>query len=107
MRKSPGKSRVFASLICAALVLIGCEGKLTPESYAKIKKGMTLVEVQKILGSSGEEDSSPTGMSISGGAVMGSSKESKDRIYLWKEEGITITVVIADGKVVDFRQAGL
>jgi hypothetical protein len=95
------------AMACAAMVLVGCESGLTQENYAKIQKGMTLVEVQKILGSSGEEDSAPTGMTISGGGIGGSSKESTDRIYVWKEDGVTVTVTIADGKVVDFRQTGL
>jgi len=100
---------MFAALACAAMVLVGggCESKMTTENFAKIKKGMTLAEVQTILGSSGEEDSSPTGMTISGAGIGGSSKESKEKIYVWKEEGVTITVVIVDGKVAEARQAGL
>jgi hypothetical protein len=97
----------FACVLCAAAVLIGCEAKLSPENFARIKNGMTLAEVQTILGSSGAEDSAPSGMTITGGGVAGSSRESKEKIYVWKEDGVTITVVLVDGKVVEARQTGL
>jgi hypothetical protein len=105
MRRIP--VTLVSLVACAVLALGGCESKLSQESYAKIKKGMTLVEVQKILGGSGEEDSSPSGMTISGAGVAGSSKETKEKIYVWKEGGATITVVVVDGKVVEARQSGL
>lgn len=95
-------------VLLIALLMVACESKVTMENFSKIQKGMSLAEVQTILGSSGEEDSSPGGMSISDSGVAGSSKGSTDRIYVWKGDGgATITVVIADGKVVEARQSGL
>lgn len=93
--------------LCACTLLIACEAKLTQENFARIKKGMTLADVQTILGSSGTEDTSASGMSISGAGIAGSSKESKEHIYVWKEGDSTITVIISDGKVVEARQTGL
>lgn len=95
------------SLAAAALLFVGCEAKLTSENYARLKPGMTLAEVQTVLGSSGKEDSSPTGMTISGAGIAGSSRESNEQIYLWEEDGVTITVILKDGKVVETRQSGL
>jgi hypothetical protein len=95
------------SLAAAALIFVGCEAKLTSENYARIKPGMTLAEVQTVLGSSGREDSSPTGMTINDAGIAGSSKESDERIFLWEEDGVAFTVVFKDDKVVETRQSGL
>ena len=61
---------VMASLALAFAA--GCESNLTQENFAKIKKGMTVAEVQTILGSSGEVDEAGTGMTVSGAGVAGS-----------------------------------
>ena len=94
-------------LALAAMIVVGCESKLTPENYASIKPGMTLAQVQRLLGSSGDEDSSPSGMSISDAGIAGSSGGSNERIFVWKEDGVTITVVFKDDIVVESRQTGL
>jgi hypothetical protein len=107
MKKLAGRTGRVLGMACAVLMMVACESKLTQESFARIKPGMTLGEVQTILGSSGTEESSAGGMSISGAGIAGSSKESKERIFVWKEGEATITVVIADGKVVEARQTGL
>lgn len=105
--QNAGTKRWFAALACAAMVLVGCESKMTKANFDKIQKGMTLEQVETILGGSGEEDSSPQGMTINDAGIAGSSRESKDRIYVWKGDGATITVVISGGKVVEARQTGL
>ncbi len=107
MRMLTGRTAKLCTLALGAMVLVGCESKITQENFAKINNGMTLTEVQKILGGAGEEDSSPTGMTISGAGIGGSSRESNEKTYVWKTDGATIIVVIADGKVVDKRQTGL
>ena len=98
----------FAVVTSIALAMCaGCENKLTQENFAKIQKGMTMAQVETILGGSGEEDSSPTGMTINEAGVAGTSRESPDRIFVWKWDGATITVTFKDGKVVEARQSGL
>lgn len=84
-----------------------CEAKLTRANYDKIKNGMSLAEVQTLLGGSGTEDSSPAGMTVSGAGIAGTSKASNDKTYVWKENGVEIIVTFAEGKVVQFRQVGL
>ena len=95
------------ALACVCVILVGCESKLTKANFDQIKVGMTMTEVEKLLGGPGTEDSSPQGMTINEAGVAGSSRASKDRIFIWKEEGATVTVVFQDGKVVERRQTGL
>jgi hypothetical protein len=105
--RNAGTKRRLAALACAVMVLVGCENKISKANFDKIQKGMTLAQVETILGGSGEEDSSPQGMTINEAGVAGSSRESKERIYVWKSDSGQITVVTVDGKVVEARQTGL
>lgn len=101
------RSACLTTLMFSVMALAGCESSITRENFARIQKGMTLAEVQTILGGSGEEDSSPAGMTISGAGVAGSSKESKEKTYVWKDGNATIIVTFVDGKVVEARESGL
>ena len=76
--------------------LAGCEDKITPENYALIKPGMSIYEVEKILGQGVREEVS--GVSISAAAVAGGSSTSVT--YTWKsDDGRRIVVTVKDGNV--------
>jgi hypothetical protein len=78
----------------------GCQSKVTKESFAQIDPGMTLEQVEKILGGSGTEDSSPAGLEISGAGAASTKDAPKDKTYVWKGDGVTIVVVFQKGKMV-------
>ena len=91
-------------VVCASLLWIasmtGCESKVTKESFDQVKVGMTMEQVEKLLGGSGTEDSSPAGLEISGAGAASTKDAPKDKTYVWKADGTTIIVVFQNGKVV-------
>ena len=82
--------KLWAGALCLAisLSLISCGGsKLTQENFEKIQTGMTLAQVQAILGEPTE--SSSVDVAVFSGTV------SK-----WKQGDVTITIQFVNGKVV-------
>lgn len=71
---------------------------ITKANYDKIKTGMTLAEVEKILGKGRSQGSSEV---YFGGQKIATSN------YAWSEWGKTITVVVQNGKVTTKAQFGL
>jgi hypothetical protein len=95
---------LIAAMLALALFLGGCEkSKVTDENYAQLKMGMTLNQVQNILGSSGDDETPPAGMSISGGGI-GTQTAAPEKIYTWKSKNIKIIVTVKDGKVVQLAK---
>ncbi len=86
-------------LICVAsvCVLAGCEKKLTDDNYDKVKEGMTIYEVQGVIGKGEKQEIS--GMSISGAAVAGGAGRNSQDTYIWKEGANTWTMIFQDGKL--------
>lgn len=82
--------KLWAGALCLAisLSLISCGGsKLTQENFEKIQTGMTLAQVQAILGEPTE--SSSVDVAVFSGTV------SK-----WQQGEVTITIQFVNGKVV-------
>jgi hypothetical protein len=99
--------RLFLVVIAAALLLplAACEDKLTQENYDKIKIGMSLYEVEHLLGGKGEMVDRG-GMSISGGGIATGSGQTTQQLYEWRKGGKAITVLCTDGKVVQPGKEG-
>jgi hypothetical protein len=91
--------------ILALALLTACEPKVTLENYDKINNGMTLAQVEHILGS-GTEDSASGGFGI-GSSSMLTASGSQQRIFVWKEENRQIVVTFQEGKVVNKHNKGL
>ena len=92
---------ILAGLLLTAILgmmAIGCGSKVTKDNYDKIKEGMTLSEVEAILGK-GEKQA---GGSISIGDIGGTGD-----VYVWKDEQKEIKVTFRDGKAVAWVQSGL
>jgi len=81
-----------------AAVLVGCAAKVSMENFDKIANGMTLAEVENLLGK-GEKQ-------VSAGLAIGSFGASVETI-VWKADDKQITVQFVDGKVVAKVQTGL
>jgi len=90
-------SLLSSVLIGLLTVLVACESKVTQANLDRIKPGMTIQEVERILGKGEPQESS--GMSISGAGVAGSSHQSSQNIYIWKTPKMEITVICEGGKV--------
>ena len=98
------RSLFVCGIAAMALVLGGCEDKLTSENFAKITRGMTQSQVEQILGPGELQDNSGMNISATGMAGVSSSKRTT---YVWKSKGAEVSVSYEDGKVVSTSHAGL
>ena len=78
-------------------VFVGCS-KVTAANYDKINTGMTVSEVEEILGKGTEK----AGVAGAVGKVAGSGK-----ILTWGDENKSITVTFANGKVAAKAKEGI
>jgi hypothetical protein len=100
--------RLALACLCAAaaLLLIGCEEKVTIENYDQIQVGMSKSDVEDLLGS-GRDETSAAGGGISSGGLM-TEGDKPDEVWVWESsDGAEIVVTFAEGKVVLKRQKGL
>ena len=100
---------VRAALVAAAVFLVtttpGCDSGLDDETFDKISTGMTVDQVEGILGAGEREDVG--GVSISGAGVAGGSpSQSTTKTFSWKSGGKQIVVEFKDEKVVSKRKIG-
>ena len=92
------------ALVCIVLLglgvitLAGCGSKVTKSNFDQITNGMTLAQVEAILGKGAES----TGASGAIGNLVGSAK-----VVTWKDGDKTITVTFANDKVVLKASGGL
>ena len=94
------KHCILVGLLLGALVatmLVGCGKKVSKENYDKIQVGMTVAEVEDILGK-GEKESA--GAEVGGIELTG-------QVYVWKDGEKKVTVTFKDGKAVGMTQSGL
>ena len=95
MRKS------FALIIVfCALFIAGCVGKVNKENYNKISTGMTLSEVEAVLGKGQSLGSSTVDMGDFGGKV-------NSEIISWQDGKKVISVSFLNGKVQAKAENGL
>jgi len=84
-------------VVCLLLIVVGCS-RVTQGNYEKIETGMTVSQVESILGEGTEETS--VGGAI--GELSGSAE-----VLSWGSETKSITVTFVNGKVVAKAQKGL
>ena len=94
-------------LLAIALSLAACESKLTQENYAKVVEGMTISDVEGILGDGEEQDSGGYGIGSSGLIDHSSSRQSSQRVFVWDDGTVQIIITFTDGKLTSKRQTGL
>lgn len=94
----------LAFLLAAAAALPACESKVTAENYDRITIGMTRQAVENILGAGTDETASGTSISSAG---IADSKAAAEKTFVWRDGGITITIVFKDGKVVEKSKTGM
>ncbi len=95
------KQITISVVLLSGLMLIGlagCADKVTQDNYDQIKTGMTLAEVQAILGSGTEQ--------VSGSGALGSIGGSA-KVYKWESDGKVISITFANDKVKLKTQTGL
>lgn len=88
-------------LLACTLALGACE-EASPEDFAQVQNGMTLSQVEAILGS-GKDETASAGYGVSGGGVLGA-KATDEKTYVWEAGREKLVVVFKDGKVVQSQR---
>jgi hypothetical protein len=92
--------------LCACVLLIACESKVSREKFDKVQVGMTLAQVEDLLGS-GSDDTSDGGLTVNSAGVPDISKGAADKTYVWKAGSGRIVITFSKGKVVQKQATGL
>jgi hypothetical protein len=107
-----------AAVLVVVAALSGCKGNknLTKANYEKIAAGMTLAEVEKLLGGPGDDEaeglSVAEGSGVAGAVGVGGDLQSmgqgrsRNKTYQWGSGKKWIRVTFTDGKVAvaNFKQ---
>jgi len=87
-------------------VMSGCEEKVSEDNYSSINTGMTLPDVERIMGGKGEVQK-VEGMSVSGAGMASSGSSTNNQvIYVWKSGRKEISVTMMSNKVAAKGKAG-
>ena len=99
----------FGSLKCARFVLIllmclllpACKSKVNKANYEKVKDGMTLAEVEKILGKGDKETGDGSNVAGQFGVAIDAAPTSGGGdVYIWENGNNTIRLTFRGGKLV-------
>jgi hypothetical protein len=94
----------LAIVLAVCLLVPACMNKVTKANYDKITNGMTLAEVEKVLGKGSLETGDGSNVAGQFGVAMPQAPTSGGgETYTWEQGGNTITVTLRDGKVVHKR----
>ena len=108
MRNFSRSARLVVVTLC--LLASGCtKDKVTQANFDKITTGMTLDQVQAILGK-GTKDDSPGASNVAaqfGVDLPGQQGPSRGDTFVWEKGEKKITVVLLDDKVVWKGNSGL
>ncbi len=97
---------VLAALaVAAACTLVACEKKPLAGKFDKITTGMTMDEVERIMGKGEKQDIG--GVSISGSGIAGGAAGSGSQVtYIWRDGAKEVTVTFQDRKMISKSKAG-
>jgi hypothetical protein len=95
----PAKFVRLAVVLALCLLIPACvKNKVTKVNYEKITDGMTMAEVEKILGK-GEKETDGGGMAAQVGVAIPSAPASAGQRYKWEGGDNSITINFIDGMV--------
>jgi hypothetical protein len=90
---------VFVFFALLGLVSAGCKSKVTKDNYDKIVEGMTLKEVENILGE-GKQQSDGSGVAAQVGVnLQGAGGGGNAQAFVWESDNAKITVYFVNGAV--------
>lgn len=99
----------ITATVCAlscALLLSACGPDISPASYERLQTGMTLAEVESVLGGEGErQEVQGTSIGSTGLESAGNAGDSM-QTYIFGAGAKQIIVVLKDGKVISKRKTG-
>lgn len=96
-------------LLAVCLMLTGCGRKLSKENFAKVQVGMSLFDVQQILGKGEQQGGDGANMAAQYGVALESGGGGAKGVetYVWESGNKKITIVFKQGKVVSKTETGL
>lgn len=105
MERFLGTSAAVAMVAFVSVSLPSCgEDRVSPENFDAIALGMTLGQVEGIMGGAGEKQE-VTGTGISGAGLATAARSTQD-IYVWKSGYKEISVTVVKDKIVSKSKAG-
>lgn len=94
----------LALVVVLCLLLPGCKSKVTKANFDKVTIGMSLEEVEKILGKGAKETGTNTGGAV-GLALPTTPTVGGGDEYKWESNDHSITITFRQGKVVHKRSS--
>jgi hypothetical protein len=87
-------------LISLSIFLVSCSGKLNKDNYEKISNGMSVSQVESILGKGESQASSNVDLGEYGGNIS-------SEVMTWQSGTKVISITFSNGKVMAKAQNGL
>jgi hypothetical protein len=87
-------------IIAFTLLLISCSSKINKDNYQKISNGMSVSQVESILGKGESQASSNVDLGEYGGNVS-------SEVITWQEGTNVISITFSNGTVMAKAQSGL
>jgi len=107
MRFDFRKCSCFVLILLICLLLPACQSKVNKANYDKVKEGMTLEEVEKILGKGSKETGDGSNVAGQFGVAIPSAPTAGGGdVYTWESNTNTIRLTFRDGKLVHKQATG-
>src|SRR5437660_935442 len=105
----PARLATGAAVAALCLVVSGCgASKVSKENFQKIKEGMSLQEVEAVLGSGTKLGGDGANVAAQFGVDVGvSAPPPSTTDYEWESGAKSITLTFRDGKVVQKKSSGI
>lgn len=94
------KKTITTILLVFTLFLTSCSGKINKENYDKISNGMSVSQVEKILGKGESQASSNVDLGEYGGNIS-------SEVITWQSGTNVISITFSNGQVLAKAQSGL
>lgn len=94
--------KILAKLLSISFIflLVSCSGKINKDNYNKVSTGMSISQVEKILGKGDSQASSSVDLGTYGGNIS-------SEVMTWQSGLKVISITFSNGKVMAKAQSGL
>ena len=87
-------------VVFSTVILIGCSGKINKDNYSKISNGMSISQVESVLGEGESQASSSVDLGAYGGNIS-------SEVMTWQKGMKVISITFSNGKVMAKAESGL
>lgn len=97
----------FLPILLVCLLLPACQSKVNKANYDKVKEGMSLAEVEKILGKGSQETGDGSNVAAQFGvAIPAAATAGGGDVYTWENGNNTIRLTFRGDKLVHKQATG-